>query len=112
MAVTEQVQTRVMKMIRELEHLSCEERLREFGLFSLENALERPQSTFQYLKGATREMERDILQEHAVMRENDFDCCGCLIPGSVQGQTGQGLKQPELVEDIPAHGRGLELDDL
>ena len=38
--------------------------------------------------------------------------CGCSLPGSVQGQAGWGFEQPGLVEGVPAHGRGLELDDL
>ena len=32
--------------------------------------------------------------------------CGCPLPGSVQGQAGQGFDQPGLVEGVPAHGRG------
>ena len=38
--------------------------------------------------------------------------CGCPLPGSVQGQVGRGFEQPGLVEGVPAHGRGVELDDL
>ncbi|PKU39264.1 hypothetical protein llap_10432 [Limosa lapponica baueri] len=41
-------------MIRELEHLSCEDRLREFGLFSLEKAAiwGHHIAACRYLKGA------------------------------------------------------------
>ena len=37
---------------------------------------------------------------------------GCLIPGSIQGQVGWGSEQPDLVEDVPAHGRVVGLADL
>lgn len=30
-------------------------------------------------------------------------CGRCLIPGNVQRQGGLGSKQPDLVEDVPAH---------
>ena len=37
---------------------------------------------------------------------------GCPIPGNIPGQVGQGSEQPDLVEDVPAHGRGVGRDDL
>ena len=38
--------------------------------------------------------------------------CGCPFPGSVQGQAGRGFEEPDPVEDVPTHGRGVGLDGL
>lgn len=53
-------------MAGRMEHISCEERLREFNLFNLENRLQGDlTATFKYLKG-THKKNRDFLKRHVV----------------------------------------------
>jgi len=73
MDLFENVQRRATEIIQGIEHLSCEDRLRELGLFNLgKGSLQGDTSiAFQYLKGGCRK-ERDRLTESVVIGQGKW----------------------------------------
>jgi len=72
MDLLQRVQRRATKIIRGLEHLSYEERLRDLGLFSLEKRRLRGDLTaaFQYLRGAYKKAGEGLLTGSCSDRRN------------------------------------------
>lgn len=104
----EQVQRRAMKIIRGLEHLPYQYRLRELGLFSLEKRRLWGDliAAFQYLKEDNRKAGKGLFIKACNIwtRGNGFK----LEEGSFRDQAGWDFEQPGLVGGVPAYSRRVE----
>ena len=93
--------------------LACKQKLTEKGMSSLEHIpiflieteetptkQNRGNTLFFYSKGG--EALAQVAQRGG----------GCPIPGDTQGQAGWGSEQPDQAVGVPAHFRGVGLDDL
>ena len=120
-----------------MEHLSYEDSLRELGLFSLEKAPGRPDSTllvsegghrkegvcggrtmgngFKLNEGRFRLDKRKMffpVRDSKALAQLAQRGGGCPIPGDAQGQAGLGSEQSDQAAGVPVHCRGVGLEDF
>jgi len=112
----EHIQRRATKMLRGLQHLPFEDRLRELGLFSLEQGTwvdsDRTRGNGFKLRQVKVRLDsrRRLFTQRVVTHWNRLfqGGCGCPIPGGIQGQAGCGSGQPRLVAGNRTHSKGVE----
>ncbi|PKU39049.1 rna-directed dna polymerase from mobile element jockey-like [Limosa lapponica baueri] len=121
MGLLEEAQRRATKTMRGLEHLFCEDRLRELGLFNLEKRRFQGDLTaaFQYLKRAYRNAEEALFTGACSNRKraNGFKlreahnsssqaCKSCKFPLAM---TGQETPSKESARNLTTEGKKEEL---
>ena len=97
-----------------LQYLKGAYRKEGENLFSKAYCDRRRSNGFKLRKGRFRlDIRKEIFTRIVVKHWNGLPRgSGVPIPGNIQGQVGRRSEQPGLVEDVPAHCRGIGLGDL